>query len=222
MADEGVAVAFVSDEGAGAVTGEDFDVVGELHDAAEGFFELVDVAVGEVVAANGPGHEEVACEEDGVFVGVEHDMAGGVARGVHGGEGDVADVDFLAIFKIGVGSAREDGVGEVEEEADRVEEPGLVEGMDEDFGVGECVGDDFVIGDVVPVGVGEEEILDVVVVLLGECDEGGGGGFGCVDDGGGFGGFIDEEVGVGFGEAAGVHVDFHLGCSEKRNENTKS
>jgi hypothetical protein len=204
-----VGVAFAGEGGGGAVAGEDFGVVGEEEDAAEGLLEGGFIAVGEVVAADAAGHEKVAGEEGGMFGGVEDAVAGAVAGGVEDGEGEGAEVDFATVLEEGVGVARGDGVGELVELAAGVFKFGGVELVDEDLGVGEGLGDDGVVGDMVPVAVGEEEVLDVEAVLAGEGEEGGGGGFGGVDEGGGFGGFVDDEVGVGFGEAAGVEEDFH-------------
>ncbi len=116
FADVGVVGAFASDGGGGAVAGEDFGVIGEEHDAGEGFAEEGDVAIGEIVASDGTGHEEIAGEEDVVFGGVEADVAFGVSGGVEDGEGDGADVDFVAIGEVGVSVAWGDGVGEFKEE----------------------------------------------------------------------------------------------------------
>jgi len=88
---------------------------------------------------------------------------------------------------------------------------GFVEGVDEEAGLGEECGDFGMVGEVIPMAVGEEELGDVVVILGGDGEERIGGVLGRVDNGGGEVLLIDEEVGVGFGKAAGVQVDFHGG-----------
>lgn len=88
---------------------------------------------------------------------------------------------------------------------------GFIEWVDEEFGVGVGGGDEGVVGEVVPVAVGEEEVGEGEVFLLDDGEKVVRGVVRDIDEGGGAGGVIDEEVGVGGGGAGGVGVDFHGG-----------
>jgi hypothetical protein len=211
MFEHRVAAAFGADRRGVAVAGEDAGGVGEGHDAGQGGAEVVDVGFGEIPAADGAGEEEVAGDEELLVRAVEGDVAGGVAGGVECLEFDGADRDELLVGDGGVGIAAGDGVGERHRGAAGFLQERFGIGVDEDFASGESLRVEGVIAEVVPVAVGEEEEGEVKALLGCQGQEGGDGVARGVDENAEVCGFIEEEVAVGGGQAAGVHVDFHEG-----------
>ena len=122
--------------------------------------ELVGVAAGEVGAAHGAGEECVSRDEEGVVGEVEAGAALGVAGGVEDGGGEAGDGDGLVVGEVGVGWG-DLGGGDAEPAGLDVHhlDQREVELVVEDGGAGEALelqGS----GDVVDVGVGDDDLLE--------------------------------------------------------------
>ena len=131
----------------------------------DGLEEGAGVAAGEVGASDGAGEEGVAGDEEFVVGEVEAAAAFGVAGGVDDGAGESCDGDELAVFEVVVGGG-DLGRGDAEPAGLHVHhlDQGEIELVVEDGGAGEA----FELqgsGDVVDVGVGDDDLLDGEVVL---------------------------------------------------------
>lgn len=226
--EEGVGLAFFADGGGGAVAGEDAGDVGKGEEAVvDGAEELAGVAAGEVGAADGVGEEGVTGEEEVVLGEEEAEAAGGVAGSVEDGGGDArssgieggaAQVELLAVANgdgAVVGGA-EVGRGDVgggdadpagldvhhadEREVDLVVEDGSAGELFEAPGA----------GDVVDVGVGNDDLLDGEAVFFEEGDDVGDVVAG-VDDDGFAGGWVAEDGAVALEGAYGEDLVDHAG-----------
>jgi hypothetical protein len=209
--EEGVGGSLVADGGELAVAGDDEGVVGEGEEmGVDGAEEGFEVAAGEVGAADGSGEEGVSGEEETVLGEVEADAALGVAGGVVDGGGEAFDADGGAFGEVDVGG--EDLGGFHAEPAcldvhhgDEREVVLVVE----DGGSGEAF--EFLgSGDVVDVGVGDDDLLDGEVVL-GEEGEDVGDVVAGIDDDGLEGGFVAEEGAVAADGAYGEGFADHDG-----------
>jgi hypothetical protein len=185
------------------------DFVGESEQAlVDGVQELVGVASGKVGAADGAGEESVPGEEEFLVGKVEADGAFGVSGGVEDGTRKPGDGYALAVFEGGVGT--EDGGGWDAEPF----------GLDvHDFDQGQvvlvvedgCAGDLFQAvgaGDVVDVGVGDDDLLDGEVVL-GEQGEDARDVVSGVDDDCFAGGLVTEDGAVALEGAYGQGFENH-------------
>ncbi len=204
-------MAFFADGGGAAVAGEDAGGVGEGEEAVvDGAEELFGVAAGEVGAADGVGEEGVSGEEEVVVGEVETEASLRVAGGVEDGSGEAglvtlgggSDGDDAAVGgaevgggDVGGGDAEPAGLGvhhADEREVELVVEDG-------------CAGDGFEAlgaGDVVDVGVGDEDLLDGELVF-GEDGEDAGDLVAGVDDDGFAGGFVAKDGAVALEGADG-------------------
>ena len=235
ISEEGVGLAFFADGGGGAVAGEDAGGVGEGEEArVNGIEELPGVAAGEVGAADGAGEEGVSGEEEVVVREVEAEAAGCVAGSVEDrsgesrwrgfGEGSagetevVADADEAVVGGAVVGS-RDLGGGDAEPARLEVHDVdhGEVELVVEDGGAGEGF-EAGGAGDVVDVGVGDDDLLDGELVLR-EQGEDAGDVVTWIDDHGLAGGFVAEDGAVAAERAYGEDLVDHgwvLGCRFSR------
>jgi hypothetical protein len=173
------------DGGSGSVAGNYGDVVGKGEEAlVDRGEELRGIASGKVGAAYGTGEESVAGEEEGLVREVEADAAFGVAGGVEDGAGearstalgggfDGSDGDELAVVE-GVVGGGDGGGGDAEPAGLNVHhfDQGEVALVVEDGGAGELL-EAVSAGDVVDVGVGDDDLLDGERVFGEEgCDAG--------------------------------------------------
>ena len=179
---KGVGLAFFADGGGGAVAGEDAGVFREGEEAvADGLKELTGVSAGEVGAADGAGEEGVSGEQEIVVGEMEAEAPFGVAGGVE----DVAGDAGLVLSEVGaeregavVGGAE---VGRQDFRGGDVDPAGLgihhgdegeIELVVEDGRAGdglELLG----AGDVVDVGVGDEDVLHGEAVFREEEEDAG-------------------------------------------------
>ena len=171
--------------------------------------ELFRVASGEVGAADGTGEESVSGEKEGLVGDIETDAAFGVAGGVEDGAGEAGDGDEFAVVEGVVRSV--DGGGWYAEPA------GLdVHHFDqrqvvlvvEDGCAGELL-EAMGAGDVVDVGVGDDDLLDGEIVL-GEEGHDAGDVVAGIDDDGFVGGFVTEDGAVALEGADGDDFVDHL------------
>jgi hypothetical protein len=156
------------------VAWNDGDVVGKGEEAVVyGGDELAGVAAGEVGAAYGAGEEGVSGEEEGLVGKVEADAALGVAGGVENGAGEADDGDALAVVE-GVVGGRDLGGGDAEPAGLHVHhfDQGQVVLVVEDGGSGEAL-EAMGSGDVVDVGVGDDDLADGEVVLVENAEDAG-------------------------------------------------
>jgi hypothetical protein len=178
------------------VSRQDPDVIREGKKAVvDGLEELPGIASGEVRAAYGAGEEGVSGEEERVLREVQAGAALGVAGGVEDGAGEADDADALVVSEVGVGWGDLGG---------RDAEPGgldvhhldqrEIELVVEDGGSGEAF-ELLGSGDVVDVGVGDDDLLDGELMAgEGLCDAGDI--VARVDDDGLVGGLIAEDGAV--------------------------
>jgi hypothetical protein len=156
------------------VAWDDSDVVGEGEEAVVyGGDELAGVAAGEVGSAHGAGKEGVSGEEEGVVGEVEADTALGVAGGMEDGAGEADDGDAFAVVE-GVVGGRDLGGGDAEPAGLHVHhfDQGQVVLVVEDGGSGEAL-EAVSSGDVVDVGVGDDDLADGEVVLVENAEDAG-------------------------------------------------
>ncbi len=168
------------------------------------------VASGEVGAAYGAGEEGVSGDEKGVVGEVEADAALGVAGGVEDGAGESGDGDGAAVGEVVVGGG-DLGGGDAEPAGLDVHhfDQGEIELVVEDGGSGElleAVGS----GDVVDVGVGDDDLLDGEVVAVEDGRDAGDVVAG-IDDDGFAGGLVAEDGAVALEGADGEDFVDHLG-----------
>jgi len=202
--EEWVGLAFFADEGGGAVAGEDARVVGEGEKmGVDGAEEGGGVASGEVGAADGAGEEGIAGEEEVLVGEVEADAALGVTGGVEdvggdalltalrrGTDGDQAAVIEAEVRGGDVGGGDAEPAGLDVHHADEREVALVVE--DGSAGEGfEVLG----AGDVVDVGVGDDDLLGGEAVL-GEESQDAADVVAGVDDDGFAGGLVAEDGAV--------------------------
>ena len=175
---------------------EDCDVVGEGEERiADGFEELLGVASGEVGAADRAGKEGVSGEEKGLLREIEADAALGVAGGVEDGACQAGDGDDLAVFEAGVWRGDFRG-GNAEPSSLNIHHPdqGQVVLVVEDGRSGEAL-EALGSGDVVDVGVGDDDLLDRELMLFEGTDDAGDVVAG-IDDDGFAGGFVAKDGAV--------------------------
>ena len=145
---------------------DDGDLVGEGEDTlVNGGEELAGVAPREVGATDGASEEGVSGEEDGLIGEVKADAAFGVAWSVKDGASDAGDGNEFAVLE-GVVWSMDGGGRDAEPACLDVHhfDQGQVVFVVEDWCAGEfleAVGP----GDVVDVGVGDDDLLDGEVVL---------------------------------------------------------
>lgn len=169
---------FERNGGDGAVAGADEGVGGEAEDLLLNFLAgKVEVFAG---ATNGASEDGIANDGDvGGVLGPGADDEGGAVLGVAGGvaEGDAqaAEVDEV----VGAGALID----------------GSVFGTGVEFDLGEAFADGGEGGDVIGVGVGDEEVFELELVFREECEDGGGVPAG-VEEGGFAGDFVPDEVAV--------------------------
>ena len=196
MLQEWICLLLFGDGGFWTVARDDGDVIGEGEEAVvDGGDELWSVAAGEVGSAYGAGEESVAGEEEGLFGEVEADAALGVARGVEDGAGEADDGDALAVVE-GVVGGWDFGGGDAEPAGLHVHhfDQGEVVLVVEDGGSGDAL-EALGSGDVVDVGVGDDDLLDGEVVLVEDAEDGRDVVAG-VDNDGLEGGFVAEDGAV--------------------------
>jgi hypothetical protein len=157
--------------------------------------ELVGVAPGKVSAAYRTGEEGVTGEEEGLLGEVETDAALGVAGGVEDGAGEVGDGDDFVVVE-GVVGGGDFGGGDAEPGGLDVHhfDQGKVELVVEDGCSGELL-EALCSGDVVDMGVGDDDLLDGETVSLEGGDDAGDFVAG-VDDDGLAGGFVAQDGAV--------------------------
>jgi hypothetical protein len=198
------------------VAGDDCDVVGQCEQAGvDGVEEFAGVAAGKVGAADGAREEGVSGEEEGLLGKVEADAAFCVAGSVEDGSGEAGDGDDFAVVE-GVVGRGDFGGGDAE--------PAGLDGHDfdlsdvvlvvEDGGAGELLEAEGA-GDVVDVGVGDDDLLDGELVLLEEGDDAGDVGAG-IDDDGFVGGLVTEDGAVALEWANGEDFVDHARLSGLR------
>jgi len=199
------------------VTGNDYGVVGEGEEAlVNRAKKLVGLASGEVGAAYGSGEEGVSGQEEMLVREVEADGAFSVTGSVEDGAGEALsallgtgpDGDELAVVEgvIGVGDG---GGGDAEPGGLNVHhfDLGEVVFVIEDGGAGdllEAVGS----GDMVDVGVGDDDLLDGEPVF-GEEGEDAGDVVAGVDDDGFAGGLVAEDGAVALEGTDGEGFEDH-------------
>jgi hypothetical protein len=196
------------------VAGDDCDLVGEGEEAVvDGGEELVGVAAGEVGAADGAGEEGVSGEEEGLVGKVEADAALGVAGGVEDGAAEAGDGDEFAVVE-GVVGGGDLGGGDAEPAGLDVHHfyQREIVLIVEDGGSGEAL-EALGSGDVVDVGVGDDDLLDGEVVLVEDGDDAGDLVAG-VDDDGFERGLVAEDGAVALQGADGEDFMDH-GCKTK-------
>jgi hypothetical protein len=205
------------DGGSGSVAGNDCDVVGKGEEAlVDGGEELRGIASGEVGAAYGSGEESVAGEEEGLGREVEADASFGVAGGVEDGAGEArsialrggSDGDELAVVE-GVVGGGDGGGGDAEPAGLNVHhfDQGQVALVVEDGGAGELL-EAVSAGDVVDVGVSDDDLLDGERVF-GEEGHDAGDVVAGVDDDGFAGGLVAEDGAVALEGADGDGFEDH-------------
>ncbi len=204
-------LAFLGDGRLGAVAGEDAGFVGEGEEAGvDGMEEGADVAAGEVGAADRVGEEGVSGEEELVLGKVEAEGAGRVSGGEEDGSGeagaaelrggaddDAAPVGGAEVGRGDVGGGNAEPAGLEVHHADERE----VELVVEDGRAGEGL-EMFGAGDVIDVGVGDDDLFDGEGVL-GEHGEDAAEVRAGVDDDGLLGGFVAEDGAVALERADG-------------------
>jgi hypothetical protein len=143
------------------VAGDDRRVVWQgkktLMDRTE---KLAGVAAGQVGAADGAGEERVSGEEEGLGGDVETDAAFSVAGGVEDGAGEAGNGDELAVLE-GVVGGGDGGGGDAEPAGLNVHhfDQGEIVLVVEDGSAGELL-EAMGSGDVVDVGVGDDDFFD--------------------------------------------------------------
>ena len=178
--------------------------------------ELAGVAAGEVGSAYGAGEESVAGEQQGLVREIEADAALGVAGGVKDGAGEAglvllgvgSDGDGFAVVEgvvrggdVGSGDAEPGGLGVHhfdQREVVQVVEDGCAGELFEAVGP----------GDMVDVGVGDDDLLDGERVF---CEEGEDAGdvVAGIDDDGLVGGFVAEDGAVALEQTDGENFEDH-------------
>jgi hypothetical protein len=200
-----------------SVAGNHGDFVGEGEESlVDGADELAGVAAGKVGAAYGTGEESVPGQEEGLVGEVEADGAFGVAWSVKDEASETlqtvfqggSDGDEFAVFE-GVVGVGDDGSGDAEPAGLNVHhfDQGQVVLVIEDGGSGElfeAVG----AGDVVDVGVGDDDLLDGEGVLGEEGEDAGDVVAGIYHDGFA-GGFIAQDGAVALEGADGENFVDH-------------
>jgi hypothetical protein len=155
------------------VAGDNDDLVGEGEEAVvDGGEELVGVAAGEVSAADGAGEKGVSGEEQGLVGKVETDAALGVAGGMEDGAAEAGDGDELAVIEGVVGGGGDFGGGDAEPTGLDVHhfDQGKIVLVVQDGGSGKAL-EALGSGDVVDVGVGDDDLLDGEVVFVEDGDD---------------------------------------------------
>jgi hypothetical protein len=128
--------------------------------------ELLDGTAWEVGSADGTGEEGVADEGNVVGFAIEGDAAGGMAWGVEDGEGAVADGECVVVVEEAVWPWAGDGRAAEHAEVEAgIAEPVFFGFVDEDGDCFEGTADVGDAGDVVDVGVGEDEGVEDDAVL---------------------------------------------------------
>ena len=129
-----------------------------------------------------------------------------MARGMKHDDFEGADAEPLVVGEMGIRLERRDGEGEAEQAGlhVRVAGLGLVQGVEEDLGVGEALLDDGMIGEVVEMAVCEPKAGEAPAPFSGLVQERAGGVVGGVEEHGLFGGFIGDEEAIGHGDSAGL------------------
>jgi hypothetical protein len=197
------------------VAGDDCDLIGEGEETVvDGGDELAGVAAGEVGAADGAGEKGVSGEKEGLVGQVEADAALGVARGVEDGAAETGDGDELAVVEGVVGGGGDLGGGDAEPTGLDVHHfyQGKIVLVVEDGGSGEAL-EALGSGDVVDVGVGDDDLLDGEVVLIEDGDDAGDLVAG-VDDDGFEGDLVAQDGAVALQRADGEDFMDH-GCKSK-------
>jgi hypothetical protein len=192
--------ALITDCCCSTVAGNDFDLVGEAHEAVvDGTKKLLGIASREIGAAYGAGEEGVPGEKERLPREVEADRALGVARGMEDGTRDGgfarADGDEFAVVE-GVVGIVDSGGGDAQPSGLLVHYFDLREVVlvHKDGGSGNLL-ESVSAGDVVDMGVGDDDLLDGEVVF-GEEGEDAGDVVAGVDDDGFAGGFVAEDGAV--------------------------
>jgi hypothetical protein len=199
------------------VAWNDGDLVGEGEETlVDGGEEFVGIASGEIGAAHGAGEEGVSGEEEGLVGEVEADGALGVTGGVEDGAGEACPVEFgvgsygdeFAVVE-GVVGVSDDGGGDAEPAGLNVHhfDQGQVLPVIEDGGAGELL-EAVSAGDVVDVGVGDDDLLDGEGVLVEQGENAGYVVAGVYDDGFA-GGFVGEDGAIALKGADGDGFEDH-------------
>jgi hypothetical protein len=166
------------------VPGEYFGVVGEGEETVvDGLDELLGVSSGQVGAAYGACEEGVPGDEEFVVGDPETGAALGVAGGVKDGGGEAGDADGVIVSEVGV---RRGDLGGCDAEPTGLEVHHLdqreVELVVEDGGSGEAL-ELLGSGDVIDVGVGDDDLLEGELVASEGSDDAGDVVAGVDDDG---------------------------------------
>jgi hypothetical protein len=161
----------------------------------DGGNELAGVASGKVGAAYGASEEGVAGKEEGLLGEVEADAALGVAGSMEDGTGEAGDGDDLVVIEgvIGVGDFRGRDAEPCGLDIHHFDQ-GKVELVIENGCSGELL-EALCTGNMVDVGVGDDDLLDGEGVPL-ECGDDAGDVVARVDDDGLMGGFVAEDGAV--------------------------
>jgi hypothetical protein len=143
------------------MAGDDGCIVGQREKTlVDGAQKLASVSSGEVGAADGAGEECVPGEKERLGRDVETDAAFSVAGGMDDGAGEAGDGDELAILE-GVVGGRDGGGGDAEPTGLNVHhfDQREIVLVVEDGGTGELL-EPMGSGDVVDVGVGDDDFFD--------------------------------------------------------------
>jgi hypothetical protein len=196
------------------VSGDDGDLVWEGEETVvDRREELASVSSWEVGTADGAGEEGVSGEEESLVGKVEADAAFSVAGSVEDGSGETGYGDEFAVVE-GVVRVGDDRGGDAEPAGLDVHhlDQRQVVFVVEDGSAGELL-ESVGSGDVVDVGVGDDDLLDGEVVL---CEEGHNAGdvVAWIDDDGFAGGLVTEDGAVALEGADGNDFVDHASILE--------